>query len=121
MEMLSRQEWTQTADAAAARKFGEDHSTWFAIRRGFVPGLGLVVLAGLGLGAWWLWHHISLPSMPHAGGGLPVAFWIVLAVAFAGTIALFRSTAAPALFFVKLAVAGIVWLGLAGFAIAVTV
>lgn len=118
--MLSRQEWTETADAAAARKWGEDHATLFAIRRGFIPGLSVAAAVGLILGAIWLWHHVSLPHLT-GGGGIPAGFWVVLILVTAGTIGLFRMIAAPGLFFAKLALAVLVWLGLAVYIITVSI
>jgi hypothetical protein len=117
--MLDRQSWLKEADAAAARAYGEKHSGMFAWRHGAgLVGLAVALIA-LGLGAYWVWHHVSVPhvSAP-ASHGIPTAFWVVLVIAMAGTVALFRSTAAPTLFFAKLAGAVLVWLGLAAFAVA---
>src|SRR3954471_15523419 len=113
--MLSRQEWTETADQAAARKWGEDHATLFAIRRGFIPGLSVAIAVGLFLGGVWVWPHASLPHP--SDGGIPTGFWLIAILTAVGTVMLFRIIAAPALFFVKLALAALVWIGLVVYAV----
>jgi hypothetical protein len=122
--MLSRAEWMHEADRSGALEWGRRHPNLSAARHGIVPVSLLILIGAAGWGAWWLWSHLTVPSMPEATDitpGLPSAFWVVAALVLVGTVFTFRprSTPTPAhLLIVKVIVAGLVWLGLSTYALA---
>ena len=57
-------DWSRLAHASAARKFGERHYRWYAMREhsGAIAGIGAVIacLAVVAGGAWWAIGHVHL-------------------------------------------------------------
>ncbi len=76
-------DWGTQARRAAAREFGARHYRWYAagnILGPLAPVLGaLVILGGLGLGAWWVAEHIHPAYVLTAGlvlGAVVVGIWL---------------------------------------------
>lgn len=118
--MLTRGEWVQHADTAAAQEWGRRHPNMFALRRGIVPGGALIGLGMLGFGVYWLWHHIGGAFDRPSASGLPAAFWVIAAVAMIGSVVALRPRGGPTMMsvlIVKVFFVVLVWLGLIVYAI----
>lgn len=113
--MLTRDQWNQTAEYAAASKWGEEHKSWFVFRRFGLPVLAVVVPVGLvGFLIWKAWQALSGALSGHGTVGLPTLFWIVGGALLVATIIAFRPRTAFVTFgamMVKVGVLLALWLG----------
>lgn len=120
---LTRDEWKRQVEIAAAHKHGENNAGWYVFRRYGAGPLGILVIVGmLGYGAYWVWHHLSLPATGDGPAGLPVLFWIALVALILGTAYAFRPThrfRPMATTMIRAVVAGLLWLGFLTYAITV--
>lgn len=120
--MLSKEEWNAVAERAAAADYGTRHAGWLRFKRfGLAPTALLVIVGGLGLGAWWLFSHVAdlLSGTGYGGGHLPAVFWIAAAVTLTGTIAAFRLPAVSVGILVARLAAVLAWIGLAVYGVTV--
>jgi hypothetical protein len=119
--MLSRQDWKNYADVAAAHKHGEETWRWRLFKRRMAGPWGVAAAAGaVGFGAWWLWDHAAdalggVNTPPSSSGFLAVAVLLIIATTVAFRP---RSMPTPAhILILKVAVFGALWLGLVAFGV----
>lgn len=121
--MLSKSEWMDIEERAAAAKRGERRAGWHAFKRwGSVPtAIGLVVL-GVVLALRWIWIHAIRPIF--TGGfdlsisAIPGGYWFVVGVAAVATAVAFRPRLIPSAFpLMRGVIAFLVWLGLIAYGV----
>jgi hypothetical protein len=122
--VITKDEWNRRAEFAAASKFGEDHAAWYIFKRYAAGPVGVVAAAGtLGLGGYWAWNHVHLPSAGLGPAHLPAVFWVFLVALALGTVITFRPgrfvPAATAL--VRGVVFALLWLGFVTYGVVVLV
>jgi hypothetical protein len=115
---LTRAQRRDVADAAAYRILGEKTWKWRMVRDHLPHISGVVLLGAAGLGAYWTWTHIHLPTTAGVGH-LPALFWVLL-VGLAGTTAVVFRPGRPFTPFPMMVLRAFVvlalWFGLAGYA-----
>lgn len=119
---LSKEQWRNVAEASAAAKYGERYASWLAFRRfGATPLLIAAAIGTVGLGAWWVWSHLIDPLLSGVavgGPGIPLLYWIAVALAGIGTAAALRIPVIHfGVFLARAAAVGIVWLVLIGYGV----
>jgi hypothetical protein len=87
---LSIKEGRALAEREAWRANGKRHRFFYTYGKRLIPvGAAAVVLGTLGGGAYWVWNHVrdllagrhvSVPSVPEHGGGVPTWTWAAMAV-----------------------------------------
>ncbi len=112
--MITKEEWNRRAELAAAAAHGEKYAGYYRFKRYAAGPLGIATGTGiLGLGAYWTWNHVHLPSATAGPGHLPTAFWVFLVLLVVGTFIAFRPgrfvPAAATL--VRAVVFSLLWLG----------
>lgn len=120
---LTNEEWDRHAAIAAAHKHGENHAGWYQFQR-YAPQIGaLVLVALLGGGAYWIWHHIKLPSTGSGPAGLPTLFWVFMVVLIGGTWYMFRPgrTIRPSATLARAVVLTLLWLGFVVYGVTVII
>lgn len=116
---ISKQEWRDIEERAAAAKRGERRAGWHWFKKfGAVPTAIAAGLAGAGLFAWWL-THLAVQAV-HAAGprsiSIGVILWVVATIVL--TAVLYRPRIIPvsmAVSLLRLAVVGAAWIFLIGY------
>jgi len=122
--MLSKGEWKQEAERAAARKMGEDNAGWFFFRRFLAAPLAVVGLAAaVALGVRWLWSRATdaVGGFSAPDSSTSSAAWFVLGGLVIVTAVAFRPREMPTpahILLLKLIVFGLAWLGTLAYLIA---
>lgn len=122
--MLTKSEWKQEAERAAARKMGEDNAGWFFFRRFLAAPLAVVAAAvALAAGVRWLWGRASagLDGFSAPDSSTSSAVWFVLGTMVIITAVAFRPRQSPTpahILLLKLALFGLAWLGTIAYLIA---
>lgn len=123
--MLTKDQWNQTAEYAAAAKWGEEHRSWFVFRRFGLPVLAVVApVALVGFLSWKAWQAMSGAISGHGMAGLPAFFWIAGVALLVATLIAFRPRANFVTFGVLMVKVGVLlalWLGYIAYGIGVLV
>lgn len=122
--LTTKEEWTRRAELSAAAAFGEKHAGLYTFKRYGAGPAGVAIAGGLlGLGGYWLWTHVHLPSAGTGPAHLPTLFWILLVGLVLGTAFVFRPgrylLAAPML--IRAVVTALLWLGFVTYGVVVLV
>jgi len=122
--MLSKSEWRTEMQRSAARKIGENSAGWFFFVRFLAGPLSVLIAVGLaGFGAWWVWDQavsaLETNSVAQSSP-VPAAFWLAAALLAIGTAIAFRPRIIPAaahITILKVAVFGLLWLGVIAYGV----
>lgn len=118
--MLSKEEWTRTAEHSAAAAYGEKHKEWYAFKRWGAAPLGVLIAVGaVGYGAFWLWERATgLLSGSGPSVDAPLGLFAAAAVLLLVTVIAFWPGRLPSTFPVllaKLSILGVAWMLVLGF------
>lgn len=124
MGRMTREQWNDTAEKAAAENYGREHSTWYTVRH-FAPAIAVTTaVLALVCGAVWLIRKtgqvLSTAHAPQAGNAVPMWVWIAMAVAALASFLLLRPgyiPSHPGVLIAKVLGVALAWLALIGLAL----